>query len=70
MRLLLAIALLLTSVPCYAQQKVEVQFPTTEEITLVVSQAERAFEQYKNSVTLEHALESSQRDPESLKIHR
>jgi hypothetical protein len=41
--------------------------PTTEEITLVLTQAERAFEQYKNSVVMEQSLESSKRDPESLK---
>jgi hypothetical protein len=65
MRLL--IVLLLAGVPSLAQQKTEIQFPTTEEITLVLTQSERAFEQYKNSVIMEQTLESSKRDPESLK---
>jgi hypothetical protein len=59
--------LLLISAPSFAQQKAEVQFPSTDEINLVVSQAERAFEQYKNSVLMEKTLESSKRDPTSLK---
>jgi hypothetical protein len=61
------IALLLSSVPSFAQQKAEVEFPTKEEITLVVTQAERAFDQYKNSVTMEQTLQSSKQDPSSLK---
>jgi hypothetical protein len=60
-------ALLLTGVPSFAQQKTDVEFPKTEEITLVLTQAERAFEQYKNSVVMEQTLESSKRDPSSLK---
>lgn len=63
---LLTVALL-SSIPIFAQQKSDVEFPTTEEINLVVSQAERAFEQYKNSVAMEQTLESSKRDPASLK---
>ena len=65
--ILLLTALLLTGVSSFAQQKADVQFPTTEEITLVLTQAERAFEQYKNSVVMEQTLEFSKRDPESLK---
>jgi hypothetical protein len=65
MRLL--IALLLSGVTIFAQQRSDVAFPTTEEINLAVSQAERAFEQYRNSVAMEQTLESSKRDPASLK---
>ncbi|HZC23292.1 MAG TPA: hypothetical protein VE866_08135, partial [Candidatus Binatia bacterium] len=65
MRLLLT--LLLISAPSLAQQTTEVQFPTTDEINLVVSQAERAFEQYKNSVMMEKTLGSSKRDLASVK---
>ena len=65
MRLLMV--LVLVSTPSLAQQTTEAQFPTTDEINLVVSQAERAFAQYKGSVLMERALESSKRDPASLK---
>jgi hypothetical protein len=64
MRLLFV--LLLISTPAFAQTT-EVQFPTTDEINLVVSQAERAFELYKNSVLMEKTLESSKRDTASIK---
>ncbi len=48
-----------------AQQQVlkeEPDFPHTDEIQLVVTQAERAFEQYKPSVTFERELPSFQKD--------
>jgi hypothetical protein len=60
------IILLLAGTYSFAGQKT-VEFPTTEEINLVVTQSERAFDQYKNSVVMENSLESSQRDPSSLK---
>ena len=62
----LLIILLLASTYSFAGQKA-VDFPTTEEINLVVTQSERAFDQYKNSVVMENNLESLQRDPSSLK---
>jgi hypothetical protein len=68
MRLL--IVLMLTVVPSFAQQKADVQFPTDEEITLVLTQSERAFEQYKNSVAMEQTLDSSKQDPSALKKDR
>ena len=60
------IVLLLISASAFAQQATEVQFPTTDEINLVVSQSERAFELYKNSVLMEKTLESSRQDPTGL----
>jgi hypothetical protein len=67
MRLLVPLALLLTSVSFAQQQQTGAEFPKTDEINLVVTQAERAFDQYKNSVVMEQNLESSRRDSESLK---
>jgi hypothetical protein len=63
----LLIVLTLASVFSSAQQKAEVEFPTAEEINLVVTQSERAFDQYKNSVVMERNLQSSKQDPSSLK---
>ncbi|SRR6266498_2121861 len=42
------------------------EFPTTEEITLVVTQAERVFAEYGQSVEFEASLPSAQRNPSSL----
>lgn len=65
MRLLLILLLMVTS--AFTQQTAKAQFPTTDEINLVVSQSERAFELYGNSVPMERALESSKRDAASIK---
>ena len=65
--------LLLLTVPCGAQQqetKDDPEFPKTEEIQLVVTQAERAFEQYKQSVTMEAELPSAKRDPSAVEKDR
>ncbi len=59
--------LLLGSVRLFGQDKARAAFPTTEEINLVVSQAERAFDQYKSSVLMEGNLQSSKLDPSALK---
>jgi hypothetical protein len=61
------VVFLLASVHSFAQQKTQVEFPTKEEINLVVTQAERAFDQYKNSVVIEEGLQSSKQEPSSLK---
>ena len=63
----LLVILLLASTPSFAQQKAEVEFPTTEEINLVVTQSERAFALYKNSVVMEENLQSSKQEPSGLK---
>jgi hypothetical protein len=67
MRLRMLVVFLLASVHSFAQQKTQVEFPTKEEINLVVTQAERAFDQYKNSVVIEEGLQSSKQEPSSLK---
>jgi hypothetical protein len=51
---------------CVAQQqatKDDPEFPKTEEILLVVTQAERAVEQYKQAVTMEKELPTPKRNP-------
>lgn len=66
LRLFPTLWILLTTVSCVAQQQVrkeEPDFPKVDEILLVVTQAERAFEQYKQSVTFERELPSFQKDP-------
>ena len=45
-------------------------FPTDEEIRLVVSQAERAFEQYKQSVEFEAELPAAKKDKSGLEKDR
>ncbi len=67
MRLL--IVLLLSSVTASTQQqkRAQVDFPTKEEINLVVTQAERAFEQYKTSVAMEANLQSARDEPSALR---
>jgi hypothetical protein len=65
--------LLLLTVPCVSQQqkaKDEPDFPKTEEIQLVVTQAERALDQYKQSITMEAELPSSKRDPSAVEKDR
>jgi hypothetical protein len=62
---------LLLSLSSFAQQNTkEPDFPTTEEIELVVTQAERAFEQYKLSVDAEATLPSVQKDKSALEKDR
>ncbi|MFZ0279678.1 MAG: hypothetical protein WA254_06580 [Candidatus Sulfotelmatobacter sp.] len=66
----LTFCLLLLAVSSVAQQqetKDEPEFPKTEEIQLVVTQAERALEQYKQSVTMEAELPSARRDQSAVK---
>jgi hypothetical protein len=68
--LLLAVALLCayTSASTFPDKVVppssskEQNFPRTEEIQLVVSQSERAFESYKQSISFEEALDSSKQN--------
>jgi hypothetical protein len=63
--------LLLASVRCVAQQQKESpKFPTSEEIQLVVTQSERVFQQYKQSVTMEGELPTAKRDPSSVEKDR
>jgi hypothetical protein len=59
------LCLLFLAVCCFAQQQKEktLEFPSTEEINLVVTQSERVFEQYKQAVTIEADLPSSKRNP-------
>ena len=63
---LVIVALLLACITSLGQQRV-VQFPTTDEIKLVVSQAEQAFKQYEKSVAMERTLQAAEQDPASLK---
>jgi hypothetical protein len=66
----LTFCLLLLAVPSVAQQqktKDDPEFPKTEEIQLVVTQAERALDQYKQSVAMEAELPSAKRDPSAVK---
>jgi hypothetical protein len=57
-------ALFSLSAPSFAQQKEnQPEFPTTEEIQLAVTQAERVLAQYEQSVTMEAELPSATKDP-------
>jgi hypothetical protein len=60
----LTLGVLFLAVQCIAQQQKEAEpeFPKTEEIQLVVTQAERAFEQYKQSVIMEATLPAAKQD--------
>jgi hypothetical protein len=64
----MAFCLLFLSVCTMAQQeKAKIpEFPSTDEIQLVVTQSERVFEQYKQSVTMEAELPSFKRDPSAI----
>jgi hypothetical protein len=42
------------------------EFPSTDEIQLVVAQAERVFEQYKQSLTMEAELPTFTHDPSAV----
>jgi hypothetical protein len=64
-------ALFLLSAPSFAQQKdKEPEFPTTEEIQLAVTQAERVLAQYKQSVAMEAELPSAKNDPSAVEKDR
>jgi hypothetical protein len=52
------------------QDKQKAGFPSNEEIQLVLTQAERAFDQYKLSVAAESELPSSKKDPSALEKDR
>jgi len=55
---------LLTACATAQREKAKIpEFPSSDEIQLVVTQSERVFEQYKQSVTMESELPSSKRDP-------
>jgi hypothetical protein len=58
--------LFLTSFCIAQEQKDEPKFPTNEEIQLVVTQAERAFDQYKASVVSEAELPTAKQDKSSM----
>lgn len=58
--------LFLTSFCIAQEQKDEPKFPTNEEIQLVLTQAERAFDQYKASVISEAELPTAKQDKSSL----
>lgn len=62
----LGILVVFFGMPSLAQQKTQVTFPTTEEINLVVAQAQRAFEQYEKSVVMEKTLKAAKDDPSSI----
>ncbi len=65
-RSMLAVCLLFSVNIAAQQQKVkEPEFPTTEEIQLVVTQSEEAFHQYEQSVSLEAGLVSRKNDTTS-----
>src|SRR5438094_337051 len=64
----LAICLLLSGNVAAQQQKAkEPEFPTIEEIQLVVTQSERSIEQYQQSVVLESELVSAKEDPSGVR---
>jgi hypothetical protein len=58
--------------PSFAQQQKskEPDFPTTEEIQLVITQAERAFVQYNQSVEMEATLPTAKKDKSALEKDR
>ena len=59
--------LFLTTCAMAQQGKVRIpEFPSTDEIQLAVTQSERVFEQYKQSVTMEAELPSFKRDPAAI----
>jgi hypothetical protein len=73
LKLVLAGCAICLAVTCSAQQtkpEQEVDFPRTEEIQLVVTQAERAFEQYKQSVNAEANLPAAKQDESALNKDR
>jgi hypothetical protein len=66
------IFLTLLAVRCIAQQQNETtpEFANTEEIRLVVTQSERVFEQYKQSITMEAELPISKTNPAGVEKDR
>jgi hypothetical protein len=59
--------LFLTACAMAQQEKAKIpEFPSTDEIQLVVTQSERVLEQYKQSVTTESELPSFKRDPSAI----
>ncbi len=67
-RSILAACLLLSGEVGGQQQKArEPEFPTTEEIKLVVTQSERSIEEYRQSVVLEAELVSTKEDPSGVR---
>ncbi len=67
MRPVLVLILCVANVSFAQQKPSQPEFPTKEEIVLVVTQAERAFDQYKNSVAMEANLEGSKLEPSGFK---
>lgn len=61
------LCLLFLTSSCIAQEHDEPRFPTKEEIQLVVTQAERAFDQFKSSVATEAELPTSNKDGSGVK---
>jgi hypothetical protein len=62
--------LLFAAVYCMAQNEKTPEFPNTEEINLVVTQSERVFEEYKQSITMEAELPSSKQNPSVIEKDR
>jgi hypothetical protein len=64
---LICCLLLLTVCAPAQQEKAKIpEFPSADEIQLVVTQSERVFEQYKQSLTMEAELPSFKRDPSAI----
>lgn len=63
-------ALFLSVATCNAQTQASADFPTTDEIQLVVRQAERSFAEYKASVDQEAELPSAKSDSSGVKRDR
>jgi hypothetical protein len=62
--------LLFLTVYCMAQNDKTPDFPNTEEINLVVTQSDRVFEQYKQSIAMETELPSSKQNPSVIEKDR
>jgi hypothetical protein len=60
------VAFMLMGTAAFGQSSDHKEFPTTEEINLVVTQAERVFAEYKQSVEFETELPAAQKNPSSL----
>lgn len=63
-------ALFLSVTTCIAQTQASADFPSTDEIQLVVTQAERSFAEYKTSVDQEAELPSAKNDPSGVEKDR
>jgi len=64
---MLAVCMLLSVSATQQQESKEPDFPTTDEIQLVVTQSERSIEQYRQSVVLEAELVSAKEDPSGVR---